>query len=365
MFSQIAFIVAGQSVDAKDFLVVALLVVLEGVLSIDNALVLGLLAKRLPKHQQARALSYGLIGAFVFRFLAIGTATFLLQWTFAKFLGGSYLVYIAAKHLFFEAHEKEPDTVIIDDEGQPEIVEYPSLQPLSRKREELELHERAPFLPAEDVDTTSATVPPAAVPSTAMPPVRPTSATGPQPTTIVPGEMRKFWWTVFLIELTDIAFAVDSILAAIGVVGSPPPGQTHPKLWVVIVGGFLGVIVMRFAAALFIRLLDQFPRFESAAYLLVITIGMKLLADWGLNSDWTAWGWTANHEWAKQYDAWLAAYWPLPSTSAAQHHALDFHHLGRPECLLFWLCMIAAFAVGFTQRRPAPAENSGTRSTGS
>ena len=55
---------------------------------------------------------------------------------------------------------------------------------------------------------------------------------------------RNFWWTVFVIELTDIAFAVDSILAAIGVVGSPPPetpeGALHPKLWVIIVGGIPG-----------------------------------------------------------------------------------------------------------------------------
>src|SRR5687768_18297089 len=60
-----------------------------------RSLVLGLLAKRLPKHQQAKALTYGLVGAFVFRFLAIFTASFLLRWTFVKFLGGAYLVYIA------------------------------------------------------------------------------------------------------------------------------------------------------------------------------------------------------------------------------------------------------------------------------
>lgn len=340
----LAFVFAGQTVDAKDFLVVGLLVVLEGVLSIDNALVLGLLAKRLPRHQQARALSYGLIGAFVFRFLAIGTATFLLQWTFAKFLGGAYLVYIAARHLFFESHEKQPDTLIIDEEGQPEIVDYPTLEPLSREREELELQERVPFLPADEPgDAVSG--PPRGIDRGEM---RPGSK---NPNGIDPGGMRKFWWTVFLIELTDIAFAVDSILAAIGVVGSPPVGKTHPKLWVVILGGFLGVIVMRFAAALFIRLLDRFPRFESAAYLLVITIGGKLLADWGFNSDWTAWGWTMNHVWAEQYASWLAAHWPLPVGTTSTPHLLDFHHLGRPECLLFWVMMIIAFCVGFTQHR--------------
>ena len=71
----------GQVFVPADLAVVGLLVLLEGVLSIDNALVLGLLARRLPAAQRKRALSYGLVGAFVFRFIAIATATFLLKWT--------------------------------------------------------------------------------------------------------------------------------------------------------------------------------------------------------------------------------------------------------------------------------------------
>ena len=51
-----------QTFDAHDLAIVGLLVVLEGVLSIDNALVLGLLARRLPKRLQARALTYGCSG---------------------------------------------------------------------------------------------------------------------------------------------------------------------------------------------------------------------------------------------------------------------------------------------------------------
>ncbi len=146
-------------------------------------------------------------------------------------------------------------------------------------------------------------------------------------------------------------------MAAIGVVGSPPPGTpedaVHPKLWVVILGGFLGVVVMRFAAALFIRMLEKFPRFELAAYLLVIVIGGKLLADWGLNSDWSGWGWTGNQVWAENYVAWLNAHWPLQlSAASSEHpHMLDFHDLRRPECILFWLTMIATFCVGFLPRK--------------
>ncbi len=95
---------------------------------------------------------------------------------------------------------------------------------------------------------------------------------------------RAFWIAVASIELTDIAFAVDSIVAAIGVVGPGEPGKRHPKLWVVLIGGMLGVMLMRVAAVLFIKLLEKFPRFETAAYLLVVVIGAKLVADWAINS---------------------------------------------------------------------------------
>ena len=54
------------------------------------------------------------------------------------------------------------------------------------------------------------------------------------------GGYASFWPTVGSIGLTDIAFAVDSILAAIALIGTPPAGaKHHPKLWVVFVGALL------------------------------------------------------------------------------------------------------------------------------
>src|SRR3954466_948531 len=92
------FSMFGQTFDPHDLAIIGLLVILEGVLSIDNALVLGLLAKRLPKFLQGRALTYGLVGAFVFRIIAIAMAAILLRWRIVKLLGGAYLIYVAAKH---------------------------------------------------------------------------------------------------------------------------------------------------------------------------------------------------------------------------------------------------------------------------
>jgi YkoY family integral membrane protein len=261
----------GQTFDPHDLAIIGLLIVLEGVLSIDNALVLGLLAKRLPKHLQSKALTYGLIGAFVFRFIAIFTATFLLKWTVFKLLGGGYLIYVAVKHFFFDGDEEKAHATIGPD---GKIV-----------------------LPATVAGA------------------------------VAPKARGAFWPTVFVIEMTDIAFAVDSIVAAIGVVGQAPADHpheaAHPKLWVIILGGFLGVVLMRFAAVAFIKLLERFPRFETAAYLLVVVIGVKLVVDWGFNS-------------------------------AAHPHRVNFHDVRTAEFWVFWVAMLASFAVGFIPKHKRP-----------
>lgn len=291
----------GQTFDGHDLAVIGLLVVLEGVLSIDNALVLGLLAKRLPKHLQGRALTYGLVGAFLFRFIAIGTASYLLHWRIVKLLGGAYLIWVAVKHFFFERTELAQEKVAAAPGG-PVLVHAKTGVELSPEEAIPEIRERVPI---------------------------PMSY---EPHSPVMGTVAKFWPTVFVIEMTDIAFAVDSIVAAIGVVGPPPEGSIrHPKLWVVVIGGFIGVVLMRFAAVIFIKLLERFPRFETAAYLLVIVIGLKLVLDWAFNSP-------------------------------AHPHRLDFHSPANPAFWVFWLLMLACFAVGFLPARgngianpPSPA----------
>lgn len=392
------FVLYGQEIAYGDLAIIGLLVLLEGVLSIDNALVLGLLAKRLPPHQRARALSYGLIGAFVFRVIAIATASFLLQWTFVKFLGGFYLVFIAVKHLFFESHEEEEHKIVMDQEGNPSLVDAQTGSDLTSDQQDIEIRERVPvgvsLLNEESSDSNT--------PANTTPTTTPTSAAATSPIKSL-AKMPSFWGTVLVIELTDIAFAVDSILAAMALAGS-----RQSKLWVVIAGGILGVVLMRFAAALFVRLLDRFPRFEVSAYLLVIIIGLKLLADWGFNSDWSyqqspwiasrlgSWSETfkniesTRRESVTNYEAWLTKNWPLTKGAKLGHdthtgdehahdehatgehntdnpntdttakkkevsiphipHLLDFHDLRRPECLSFWVAMAVCFGIGFVPR---------------
>ena len=128
----------GQTLDWSDLGMIGLLVLLEGALSIDNALVLGLLAKRLPKDQQRKALTYGLIGAFVFRFIAVFMAALLLKWRIVKLLGGGYLVYIAVKHLFFESHDDDGE-VHFTAEGEPTLIHERTGEPLTPEEEEAEI----------------------------------------------------------------------------------------------------------------------------------------------------------------------------------------------------------------------------------
>jgi YkoY family integral membrane protein len=310
----------GQTFAPADLPVIGLLVVLEGVLSIDNALVLGILAKRLRPELRDRALFYGLAGAVVFRLLAITTATYLLSWNAVKLLGGGYLLYIAVRHLYFESQEKVEERVAVDREGQLHLVELDTGKPLSEQAENVELESRV------------------------LVPIEPENVGG-----------AKFWSTVLVIELADIAFAVDSILAAIALVGPKPEAlpvtAPHPKIWVIMLGGFLGVILMRLAASVFIKLLERFPRLDRSAYYLVGLIGLKLLVDYGCNSDWISWGWDSFTT-ATDYHEWLSRSWPLGAgTGHGRILLADFHDWRRPEFLVFWLGMAASVLSGFRQSR--------------
>ena len=221
----------------QDLAVIGLLAFLEGILSIDNALVLALLAKPLPKNLQKKALTYGLIGAVGFRLVALGLTTYLMRWTWVKWVGGFYLLYVGLKHFW----DNRAAARAAEEEGKDR-----------------------------------------------------------------PKKSVSFWKTVLIIELTDIAFAVDSILAAVAL---------SKKFWVVFTGGFLGVVLMRFAANVFIVLIEKFPRMEVTAYLLVTLIGAKLVVD------------------------------------AAHLPGVDFHSASSPAAWAFWSLMVGFIAVGLTGSR--------------
>jgi YkoY family integral membrane protein len=229
----------GQTFQPSDLGMVAFLVLLEGLLSADNALVLAIMVRHLPKPLQQRALLYGLGGAFVFRLIAILIAKSILQFWWLQAVGAIYLLVLPIKHFFFS----KPDS-------------------------DLKVRRGAGF-----------------------------------------------WQTVLYVELADIAFAIDSVLAAVATVG-----PQRDKIWVVYLGAVLGVVLLRFAAGFFIRLLERFPALDTVAYTLVAWVGVKLSL-------------MAGHNFGRSFEAQNRPS-PLPFT---------IHEMPVP---VFWSVMAVIVVVG-------------------
>jgi YkoY family integral membrane protein len=198
------------------------LVFLEGLLSADNALVLAVMVRHLPKVEQKRALRYGMGGAFVFRIIAVFLSAMLLKFYYFKVFGGLYLLYLAISHFLTDDNEA-----------------------------------------------------------------------GAAKTSRFGGS---FWGTVISVELADIAFSIDSIVAAVAM--APEHLGNEWKLAIVILGGVLGIVAMRFVAGYFLILLERFKGLAAGAYYLVAWIGVKLVigglhngryVDWEM-PEWLFWG---------------------------------------------------------------------------
>ena len=83
--------------------------------------------------------------------------------------------------------------------------------------------------------------------------------------------MSPFWSTVVKVELTDIVFAVDSILVAVAM---------SDKLWVIITGGILGVIAMRLVIGQLLVLVNRYPLLVDGAFVIIAWVGIKLVLEY-------------------------------------------------------------------------------------
>lgn len=179
--------------DPASWGIIGTLVILEGLLSADNALVLAVLVKHLPEEQRKKALFYGIIGAYLFRVIAIGIGVTLINIGWIKIVGGHYLLWLVLQHFMNKR------------DGEEEIQ---------------------------------------------------TKQVG-------------FWSTVLTVELMDIAFSIDSVIAAFGV---------SNQVWVLFLGGILGILMMRGVAQLFLALIERIPEFETTAFILIGIIGLRMIA---------------------------------------------------------------------------------------
>jgi YkoY family integral membrane protein len=188
-------------IHASDFVTIALLVALEGLLSADNAIVLAVLVLGLPKAERQQALRYGVAGAMTFRGIATLLAVYLIRLGSVKLVGAGYLLYLVYRH----------------------------------------------FLGSGDTDSRRS--PPMARPWLGL---------------------SAFWATVVKVELTDIVFAVDSIL--VGVAMSPKP-------WVIITGGMLGIVMMRLVIGRLLAFVERYPPLVDAAFVIIAWVGVKLVVE--------------------------------------------------------------------------------------
>jgi len=211
--------------DLSVLLIILQLIYLEGILSIDNAAVLGAMVSHLPSDepipwprwlrflqapvhrllggQRLAALKVGLLGAYVGRGSMLFIASWVVKNPWLLLLGGLYLIKLAADHL--------------------------GVLPGSATEEASEAAGRS-----------------------------------------IGKVARSFWSVVVAVELADLAFSLDNVVAAVAL---------SREFWVVLTGVALGIITMRFAAGIFVRLIGRYPELEAAAYLLVFNIGIMLLME--------------------------------------------------------------------------------------
>lgn len=201
--------------------VVIQLIFLEGILSIDNAAVLGAMVSVLPANepipwprplafmhgwgdrvlggQRAAALKVGLLGAYVGRGLMLLAATWIIQNPWLRILGAAYLLKLSVSHLGNNRHDSGSE------EGE------------QRGRNLVD---------------------------------------------------KGFWGVVAAVELADLAFSLDNVVAAVAL---------SDRFWVVMLGVALGILTMRFAAQIFTVMIEREPVLVTAAYILVFNISLELL----------------------------------------------------------------------------------------
>jgi len=93
---------------AAGLMVVLLLIIIEGVLSVDNAAVLATMVMRLPEEQRGKALKYGIVGAYAFRGICLALASVLIAVWWLEPIGGLYLIWLSYAH--FTRHQSLDDT---------------------------------------------------------------------------------------------------------------------------------------------------------------------------------------------------------------------------------------------------------------
>ena len=183
-------------------LLLPVLIMLELVLSADNAIALAAIAQGLRTEAlQKKALNIGLIAAFVLRIALILTAGWVLRYWQFEVAGALYLLWLVYQHFFTKSEDE-------DNQHSPRF--------------------------------------------------------------------NTLWQAVPTIALTDLAFSLDSVTTAIAL---------SKDVLIVLLGGTIGIVALRFMAGLFIRWLEIYVHLEDAGFITVAFVGLRLLVR-VINPEW-------------------------------------------------------------------------------
>lgn len=185
--------------------IVGNLILIESLLSVDNAAVLATMVMDLPKEQRDKALKYGIWGAYIFRGLAMIFASILIQIWWLKPVGGLYLLYLV--YDFWKGKQTEDTEDDILDKNSNWLYK------------------------------------------------------------LTVGSLGNFWATVCLVELMDMAFSIDNVFAAVAFTDN---------IVLVCLGVFIGILAMRFIAQWFVKLMGKYAFLETAAFVVIGILGIKL-----------------------------------------------------------------------------------------
>ncbi|MEB3270302.1 MAG: hypothetical protein VKJ44_01455 [Synechococcus sp.] len=242
-------------------LLLPVLVALELVLSADNAIALAAISRRLhDPERQRRALNLGLLLALVLRFLLIFAARWVLSAWPLQLLASAYLLWLCGSHLIGLAQAAALGNG--DGAATPAVLAAGATVPLAAA-------------PGAEPTTTAITT--GAITAVATPAAAATAADAPGLAATAPGPpgaepSRPLAPTLARVALslglTDLAFSLDSVAAAVAVTD---------QIALVMLGGLLGVVSLRLTAGLFVRWLELFEHLETAGYLAVGLVGIRLL----------------------------------------------------------------------------------------
>jgi len=219
-------------------LLLPVLVGLEVVLSADNAIALAAIAKGLKsQNQQKQALNLGLVFALFFRISLILVSRWVLGFKPLMAAGAAYLLWLCADHFINNSSQVElPESELLSSESiSSELISSNLLDSKSLENKSTN----------ESLNNSTNSI----FPDNLF------------------GFDRKLAGTAISIALTDLAFSLDSVAAAVAV---------SDKLWLVITGGIIGVVALRLSSNLFIELLNNYPRLEAAGYIAVGLVGIQL-----------------------------------------------------------------------------------------